>query len=370
MKRRGACLIPTSFYDPENVSVPLNISGDRIDPRIIDSKIRNTFRLRREDEIPKLRERISFLQDKMSQPMSVVEQADITRHIEEAKSKMIRLVQDIDLEEYSAKAVEIFNLLAQCVSDASRNPLLHKYVDMAREYIDINMTMQSGSDRCPDCNLTLADMFTLPNGNKCCDCGIEKVVYSRKDGEETTGGEGGGKTNNYQDRETFEKKMKIWQGIIHPEIDNNILITLDEYLTLRNLPGIEEAKKLPLVRWKKEGTSSSMLKDALKKNGFGKWEVNINYIAHRLWGWTLPDLSPWRDQIMKDYAKTQEIFNSFRRHKQSTINTNFRLFKHLQLVGFECDEEDFKIPVTPKTLEACKRNWKKMVEGAGLEYIA
>jgi hypothetical protein len=46
-----------------------------------------------------------------------------------------------------------------------------------------------------------------------------------------------------------------------------------------------------------------------------------------------------------------------------TINTQYRLFKHLEMAGFPCYAVDFRIPKTREIIQADEERWKAMCEG-------
>ena len=51
------------------------------------------------------------------------------------------------------------------------------------------------------------------------------------------------------------------------------------------------------------------------------------YIAHIYWGWKIPDLTLYRDQIIKDYQITQQIWNDIKKdyNRSASLGTQYRI---------------------------------------------
>lgn len=93
---------------------------------------------------------------------------------------------------------------------------------------------------------------------------------------------------------------------------------------------------------------------------------DYNLIGHIIWNWILPDISKYREKIIDHYNKTQKVFCRIppeERGRNSSLGTQYRLWRHLQLIGFPCKMEQFKIAEDPDSLMIHNQLWRKMCEG-------
>jgi hypothetical protein len=101
---------------------------------------------------------------------------------------------------------------------------------------------------------------------------------------------------------------------------------------------------------------------ALKDTGNSDYYDHINIILNEMWGWVLPDVSHLEDKIMEDYDTSQRIYEVIPKDRKSSLNSQFRLFKHLRRLGYPCKSKDFRIPTTHDILEFHNSTWAKMCE--------
>jgi hypothetical protein len=167
------------------------------------------------------------------------------------------------------------------------------------------------------------------------------------------------------DMENFTKALLRYEGL--QDRPNPIIYDkLDTYFKQRNLPLSKDVKKLPLnERGKKDHTNREMLCKALAHIKHTEYYEDCNLIGHIYWGWKLPNLTHVKQTIFRHYSITQKCFYKIPlevRDRISSLGTQYRLYKHLQLIGYECYPEDFKIAEDNKSLENHNRLWKLMCE--------
>jgi hypothetical protein len=106
-----------------------------------------------------------------------------------------------------------------------------------------------------------------------------------------------------------------------------------------------------------------MLYDALSHIGETSLNNDVNLIGSLYWNWKLPNISKFIDKIMTHYDKTQEVFYIMpNRERQSSIGRHWRLYKHLQLVGYPCKKNMFKISNMEESVNQRVKLWKIMCE--------
>ena len=122
---------------------------------------------------------------------------------------------------------------------------------------------------------------------------------------------------------------------------------------------------------KKEGTSKKKLWNALENTGNNKYYDESNFIAHKYWGWELPDITLHRERLISDYQRTQQVWNNIkiRYNRSASLGTQFRLYVHLKAIDYECDRDDFKIQDMVDSLRIHNDAWRKMCEETNLKYI-
>ena len=109
-----------------------------------------------------------------------------------------------------------------------------------------------------------------------------------------------------------------------------------------------------------------MLWTAISEIGHSAYYEDANLIGHLYWGWTLPNVMHHKETIISHYNKTQKVFYQIppeERCRNSSLGTQYRLWRHLQLVGHECYMDEFKIAGNSESIRNHNRLWKLMCEG-------
>lgn len=256
-----------------------------------------------------------------------------------------------------------------------RHATITQYLEVARHYIQIDVIRETGSANiCPGCQMDLTDVpkddetgiQTCPNPQ----CGYEKLnllraMISMDSSKSTTGGR-----NGYDDRDNFHKALMRYQGKQPNRLPDNLTAVLDNYFRSYGLPTSDDVRKMHLTdRGTRGNTTRELMYRALFETGNASFYEDVNLICHIVWLWTLPDVSHLEDQIMDDYDKTQKVYECIWKNRKSNLNTQYRLFKHLQLRGHKCSIEDFKMVKTREILEYHDAIWEIMCQGARLNFI-
>ena len=192
------------------------------------------------------------------------------------------------------------------------------------------------------------------------------------------------KPNNYQrdlekfnycfdeDVNNFIKILDKFEGKTNIMVDNNFIELLDNYFVDIGMGKGSYYKNLDtLLNGKKEGTSRKLLWNALEKIGYSQYYDEVSYIANVYWGWKLPDLTKYKDQLIKDYQMTQNIWNLIKADykRSASLGTQFRLYVQLKAVNYPyMDREDFKIQDNIESLRLHNECWKIMCEKCNIKY--
>lgn len=253
----------------------------------------------------------------------------------------------------------------------NRISLIDKYLDIARDYIQIDIIRNNKrpSDICFGCGESIAKIAINEDGTRRCpNCFTEHAVIIMtklaKDGARLNSG------NNTDDEsiENFMKTFTRYQGLQPETPDESLYDELDQYFADDPRLSRDNIRKLPLnSRGRRGDTNHLMLRDALSKIGRPEYYDYVNYIGHIYWGWTLPNVMHKKERVIDIYVKTQRVFYQIpaeERGRTSSLGTQYRLWRILQLVGHECYMDEFKIAENQESLRIHNKLWKLMCEGA------
>ena len=152
-----------------------------------------------------------------------------------------------------------------------------------------------------------------------------------------------------------------------------LIVYLDEYFLEKEMKIGHYYKMKPLnSEGKKDGTSKKILWNALEYLGFNQYYDEINYISHVYWGWKLPDLKLYRDQIIKDYQLTQQVWQKIKKDykRSASLGTQYRLYVQLKAVGYpNCKREDFKIQEMVESLRLHNSAWERMCKECNIKFF-
>jgi hypothetical protein len=177
--------------------------------------------------------------------------------------------------------------------------------------------------------------------------------------------------NNSVDDDSIDNFLKAftrYQGLQSDCPNEKLYEELDEYFRRQNLPLGHEIRQLPLnERGRRGNTNHLMLWTALSAIERSAYYEDSNLIGHIYWGWTLPDVNQYRERIITHYNKTQKVFYEIppeQRGRSSSLGTQYRLWRHLQLVGHDCRMDEFRIATNEDSLRTHDYLWRLMCEGA------
>lgn len=251
--------------------------------------------------------------------------------------------------------------------------LIDTYLDIASNYINIDVIRINNrpSDICNGCGCSISKVAPCEEGTIRCpnvNCQTEhNVIIQTKMAKDKCRINFSGSTED-ESIDNFLRAFIRYQGLQTDQPDNSIYEALDNYFAIHDRPSGEEIRKLPLnERGRRGDTDHKMLWTALSHIGKSEYYEDSNLIGHIYWGWTIPDVMKYKEIIVSHYNKTQKVFYQIpieERGRNSSLGTQYRLWRHLQLVGHDCHMEEFKIAENPESLRTHNKLWKLMCEGA------
>lgn len=407
-----------SYLTPDDKINSINEYTDKVPDKVegtykydfnileIHTLILKKFRDEKEHKIKKLEKELKIEEIKINGRQNMVERKNSIKVINGIKKKMEDITSDKSFNEYIQKIkplLDAYNLLgslSKIVSFAKikrsddtvedeipeenenqikRHQLIMDFIEIARRYIQIDLVREiNEGNNCPACGTKLDDTMSSMDDDGisvCPDCGIERisVVKTRFYQDNARTNNSG---NNYEDRANFRKVLMRYQGKQPDKPPLELYERLGEYFTETETPKIdlngdsirkfltpEQIRELPLNSdGEKTGTSRSLMYKALKDTNNTDYYDHINIILHEMWGWSLPDVSHLEDKIMDDYDTSQRVYEVIPKDRKSSLNSQFRLFKHLKRLGYDCKSKDFRIPTTYDILEFHNTMWTKICE--------
>lgn len=246
-----------------------------------------------------------------------------------------------------------------------------EYIRIVKNYINIDiLEIKEKKINCINCNFSMENCIEDNDGFYLCqNCNTYNPVLKpnkyEKDVETYF-------INNEEDINNFIKIIDKFEGKNTIQIEENLINDLDKYF--KNI-GLHEGKYYknlkPLENGKKEGTSKRLLLEGLEFLGKNKYYDEINYLCNIYWGWKIPDLSEYREQIIKDYQLSQNVWYTIRDdyNRSASLGTQYRLYVHLLAVGYPCEREDFKIQDMINSLRLHNHAWKRMCEKCDIKYF-
>jgi len=249
---------------------------------------------------------------------------------------------------------------------------IEKFFVIAKDYIDININriIEKNENICKKCGEGLNNIEYSEDGTIICpnnECLTEyKSISFEKMAKDNL------RINitilsEDESIDNFLKAFIRYQGLQHDIPPNSIYNELDEYFTSHDFPKGSEIKKLALnSRGRRGETNHKMLWDALSNINKSEYYEHSNFIGHNYWGWTLHNLLHIKQKLVDKYNKTQSVFYKIPlcdKERDSSLGTQYRLWRHLQLEGHECYMDEFKIAENIDSLRIHNKLWKLMCEG-------
>lgn len=246
-----------------------------------------------------------------------------------------------------------------------RATIINRFFDITNKYFPVNVFYQVSVDRrCPNCQADVSDIVRPMDGQiLVCDCGYHVNIFSYVPGDIT---------GDYKDRENFEKMLVNYQGLEDITLPPDLFSKLDGYFRDNKMPIGDDIKKK-----RKEGKNIELsyrsLRTALGKIKYANLYDHIWLIAHEYWDTPLANVRYLHDLIMRDYDLTEHEFKKIKgKERKASLNTKWRLHRHLVNRGHHPPSDAFKDVETRDIVEYYERTWEQMCKGANdpdIKYI-
>lgn len=343
-------------------------------------------------KIPYMRAELNKLKEKIKGRQKIIERENTIANINNLTKEIQCISTGEKIKEYinkTEKILEAYKFLPkkpkiimfgkkveQKEMDDDTKKRLHiieNFLDKASDYIQLELIRKNNikMDTC-SCGESLSKLASNDDGLLICpneECGIvhNVVITSKmpKDGSRVS-------SCTSQDDDSIENFMRAftrYQGLQTDKPKPELYKQLDDYFVRHGRPKGEIIRQMPLDPYtgRRGDTNHQMLLFALFEIGQTCYYEHSNLIGHIYWGWELPQVSQYKDRIISDYLKTQKVFRQIpmeEKNRTSSLGTQFRLWRHLQLAGHNCSMDEFKIAENTDSINNHNRLWKLMCDGA------
>jgi hypothetical protein len=377
--------------------LPKSISGTYTEDYnivYIDTVIRKKLKQEKQGHLQTLRNKYKQLEIASMKPQTFLVRESTLESMSKIKLEIEQIENGFKLEVYDRRTSEIINNYKKCNTHTKtvlfeidetekycemnsdtrdRISLIERYLDIASEYIKIDIIRVNNkpADICSGCGSSLSQIAPNEDGTIRCindECRTEHnviiITKLSKDGSRIN-------TNNNTDDESIENFLRCfvnYNGLQTDKPDDSLYTELDAYFSQHDRPIGAKIREMPLNEKGRRGdTDHEMMWFALSQINRSEYYKDVNLIGHIYWGWLLPDTMQYKERIISDYHKTQRVFYAIppnERGRGSSLGTQYRLWRHLQLVGHDCSMDEFKIAENPESMRIHNRLWRLMCEGA------
>jgi hypothetical protein len=344
----------------------------------LDKKIKEILKAEREDK--------KYLEDELerrrnldSSRLTYIENAFNKQRIDFLERKIAEIEEEKLLNEYLEMSQEIIKKYQELRNSSltvkigenvpineQRLAVIENYFEVAKKFVELELIPNYkffNERQCSYCGFKFNKQ--LNQELYCTNCmrqilKLEDKVLSKKEDL----------VDSY-DSESIENFLKAFikfQGLQEDNINPQLYLELDNYFQKIGKAKGEDIRKLPLDEKGKRGnTNRNMLWKALSDLGRSEYYEDINLIGKNYWGWKLPNLMHLEARIIDKYIKTQKVFYSLPKElkeRNSSLGTQYRLWRHLQLEGYNFPKEEFKLAENIESSKIHEKIWKLMCEGA------
>lgn len=322
---------------PERLPGHLEIeSREELDLDEIQSKILKHFRKTKKKRIADVNKKIKKLKTDDT-TVTVLQKKIREKEILDLEELLEKISDEKDQDDFESRTETVILEFQNVSMEEEKLPLINDFIDVLSDYIQISE-------------------IHVSEKRKTTKSSVKKAEEDQK-----------------ITREIFRKALHEQFSCSPVNLPDKLFEDLDDFFGsfshLKKYRRKRIHKQKLLENGHRKGTNRKLMHLALKETGNQAFYNRINVICATYWKWEFPSLAEWEDLIMADFDATQKVFREMEKTRQSNLNIQYRLFKHLQARGFPCKKTDFKIISERKILLEYDRMWKYMVENSGIENL-
>jgi hypothetical protein len=350
--------------------------------------------------VPTLQTSLNVERGRVSRPQTVLERKSTLSKISQLEHEIKEIMGNVRINKYKDEVADIinkYNRIGQLnvkvtfgqedmtvnkdpqnvESMMYRHELISSFALIASKYYDIKIVRdikQHDLFKC-QCGESITITTVDETGSYICDkCNYQTFLPCYVTNVDANGANNNNnKSSDYDNWENLHKEFQKIQGLQHDKIPESLLLKLDKYFDSKGIASRNTYEKYSVEdrSWYqgRKGTDIEIMVKALQDIKEPDYYEDVHLLAKKVWGWELADLSGYESRISEDYKATQKVFLEMDKERKSSLGTRYRLFKHLQLVGVNCQVKDFKMSIMREVINEHDELWEKMCLGANKKNI-
>lgn len=376
--------IDTGIYENDNEIYGTYISD--LNLMQLNTMIVNRMTLKLKKDCTKFKQQLLLEKERIRQPQSKIERGHTIKLIQSKEREIQSIEKNEDLNSYTRDTASILEeyvklgsykkikVLGREAEDENmenqilRRKLVDNFLDIAKEHVKLNIkkisTIDPNISICSNCLESVDVVSQIDECSVICPkCGLETQKLMRSY-DEVSSPECKPKVVEYQDFRNFEECIDKFCGLSYnSKLDQiDIFSILDEHFESNSLLKGENIREN--YEEFKHDYNRALMKNALKINKLNYLYSDIEYIMHLYWNKPLFNISHLKSQLLDDYKNSQPIYEKYKDPiKSSSMNVQYRLWRHLGKLGVHIDESNFNIPKS--SFDYYEKIWGDMCEELG-----
>jgi hypothetical protein len=231
--------------------------------------------------------------------------------------------------------------------------IISSFLRIAKEYIDISSYQIKRATACDYCHGSSLRAGISESTLLCETCGAEMDLLD--DAPTFRDAERVNMSSRYQytSRGHFIDAMNRFEGKQNTVIPDDVINILKEQLRLHGLDVLTAKDKI----------TKDHIYMFLEQGKLSDYYADINLIFFIITGINPPDITGHRPELLEMYDQLEDAYASVKDpQRMNSLNVNWKLYKLLQILDYECRKDDFFCLKTPAKQDEHGEKWHDMIE--------
>jgi hypothetical protein len=354
----------------KNVIKP-NVCAEKYDIIQIDREIK-IFLKNKIDNVEEPKSRLSLLSTLLDQSKNELEKNLVKKKLFMLRKEIIDLETAAELGLYLYKTVSLIEeykhisekthsnsfMIVRVRSDEDiklldrKKDIKFQYLKIAKEYINVENVLQKKQKLI--CHSCLGISFELTDDDSILICSNQECGNIIEIMDESPSYKDTDRINmasryTYTCESHFKSAMDRFEGVQNVNIPQTLIDLI------RN-----EMKNFNLL-------DNTVTKDhiymILSEKGETDFYHDINLIFFMITAKPPPKITKYRNRLMEMFKVIEKMYDEIKGpDRTNSLNVDYKLYKLLQIVGYNCKKEDFYFLKTPAKLYEHDEKWKELIE--------
>lgn len=227
------------------------------------------------------------------------------------------------------------------------------FLRIAKEYIDISSYQIKHTAACDYCHGVVLTPGISESTLLCNTCGAEMDLLD--DAPTFRDAERVNMSSRYQytSRGHFIDAMNRFEGKQNTVIPDSVISALKEQLRLHGLSVSVAGDKI----------TKDHIYMFLEQGKLSDYYADINLIFFIITSKNPPDITAYRTELLEMYDQLEDAYAYVKDpQRMNSLNVNWKLYKLLQLLDYQCQKDDFFCLKTPAKQDEHGEKWYDMIE--------